>query len=268
MKARRSTSGSTLMPKSAFSRTTVSLNSTRFLGRGSGLWAKSPVGSPLSVMHSTPSFSNSLGIIMPPTELMESSTTLKPALRTAPASTASRASTAAMCSSVKSCSSILPRSSTSAKSKSPFSAQSRMACPCAAVRNSPSSLRSLRAFHWRGLWDAVRIIPPSAFEKRTASSVVGVDAKPHFTTSTPHATRVPHTRFSTITPLRRASRPTTTLYLAALGALRLRNSLQYAYVNLTMSTGVRASPGAPPMVPLIPEIDLISVISTNIQKKR
>jgi hypothetical protein len=32
-----------------------------------------------------------------------------------------------------------------------------------------------------------------------------------------------------------------------------------AEVNFTISTGVKPSPAAPPMVPLIPEIDFISV---------
>jgi len=32
-------------------------------------------------------------------------------------------------------------------------------------------------------------------------------------------------------------------------------------VNFTMSIGVRLSPGWPPMVPRIPDMDLISVIS-------
>jgi hypothetical protein len=35
-----------------------------------------------------------------------------------------------------------------------------------------------------------------------------------------------------------------------------------AEVNLTMSNGLRPSPGDPPMVPLIPDIDLIKVITT------
>ena len=34
----------------------------------------------------------------------------------------------------------------------------------------------------------------------------------------------------------------------------------YAAVNLTISTGVRALPLSPPIVPLIPDIDLINVI--------
>ena len=40
---------------------------------------------------------------------------------------------------------------TSAYSKSSFSAMLNTSLPLAAVRNSPFSLRSLRAFHWRGL---------------------------------------------------------------------------------------------------------------------
>ena len=36
---------------------------------------------------------------------------------------------------------------------------------------------------------------------------------------------------------------------------------QYAYVNLTISIGVKPSPAGPPIVPRIPEIDLIRVIS-------
>ena len=55
------------------------------------------------------------------------------------------------------------------------------------------------------------MIPPSAPAILTASSVVGVDANPHFTTSIPQLTIVPHTSCSTISPLNRASLPTTSL---------------------------------------------------------
>ena len=105
------------------------------------------------------------------------------------------------------------------------------------------------------------MIPPSACSKTTAISVVGVEAKPAFTTSTPHEIAVPQTSCSTISPERRASFPTTILYLspACLGRRSFIFS-QYAYVNFTMSIGESPSPGEPPIVPRIPEIDLISVI--------
>ena len=35
----------------------------------------------------------------------------------------------------------------------------------------------------------------------------------------------------------------------------------YPVANFTTSGGVRASPGTPPMVPLIPEIDLINILT-------
>ena len=38
-------------------------------------------------------------------------------------------------------------------------------------------------------------------------------------------------------------------------------------VNFTTSIGVKASPGLPPMVPLIPEIDLISVMCSYFDGK-
>ena len=183
----------------------------RLAGRGSGLCANSPVGSQLSSTHLTPSLLSRRGIMIPPTELTASSTTVNPAALIASLSTAGRFSTASRCSSVKSCSSTTPSSSTGAKSNASFSAHSSMAAPSVAFRNSPFSLRSLSAFHWRGLWEAVRMIPPSAPENVTAISVVGVEAKPAFTTSTPQAMSVPQTMFSTISPLRRASLPTTTL---------------------------------------------------------
>ena len=211
MKARRSTSGSTETPRSAFSLTTVSLSSTRFAGSGSGLCAKSPVGLQLRPIHLTPRRLRSLGIMMPPTEFTASTTTVNFAALMASTSTAGRARTASRCLSVKSSSSIWPRLSTSAKLKSSFSARSRTAWPSIAVRNSPLSLRSLRAFHCLGLWLAVRMIPPSALANSTAISVVGVDAKPHFTTSIPQPMRVPTTSCSTISPDIRASLPTTIL---------------------------------------------------------
>ena len=201
---------------------------------------------------------------MAPTELTASTTAVKPALRTDSTSTASSASTEAICSSVKSWSSTCPRPSAGAKSKSPLSANSSISFPSAADRNSPSEFSSLRAFHSRGLWLAVMMMPPSVPAKRTASSVVGVDASPHLTTSTPQAASVPHTSCSTMGPLIRASRPTTTLNLPAFGDACLRILSQYAYVNLTMSTGVRLSPQAPPTVPRMPEIDLMSVIGAKL----
>ena len=200
-------------------------------------------------------------MMIPPTEFTASRATLNPALRTASASTASRASTASICLSVKSFSSIWPIESTSQKSKFSSSAHSSIAAPSAALRNSPRSLSSLSAFHCFGLCDAVSIIPPSAFSKMTAISVVGVEAYPALMTSTPQESNVPQTTCSTISPDMRASLPTTTLYLSpsGLGLLSL-SFTQYAYTNFTMSTGVRASPGAPPIVPRIPEMDLMSVI--------
>ena len=203
-------------------------------------------------------------MMMPPTELTASTTTVKFAAFTASTSTAGRARTASRCLSVKSSSSTVPRLSTSAKENASEAARSRTAWPSIAVRNSPLSFRSLRAFHWRGLWLAVRMMPPSSLANRTAISVVGVEAKPHLTTSMPHPMRVPTTSCSTMSPDRRASLPTTTLYRSPLGCgFRWGRVAAYAAVNLTISTGVRALPGAPPMVPRMPEMDLISVITCS-----
>lgn len=83
------------------------------------------------------------------------------------------------------------------------------------------SFSSFRAFHCLGLWLAVRIIPPHAPSIVTASSVVGVEAKPMFTTSNPIPIRVPHTTFFTISPEMRASRPTTILLLFTVVVLRI-----------------------------------------------
>ena len=93
---------------------------------------------------------------------------------------------------------------------------------------------------------------------------MGVEANPQRTTSTPQAVRVPQTSCSTIAPLMRASLPTTTLKRPCLGDACLRSLSQYAYVNLTMSTGVRLSPQGPPMVPRMPDMDLISVMNAKI----
>ena len=53
-------------------------------------------------------------------------------------------------------------------------------------------------------------------------------------------------------------RPTTILLLFTVHVLRI--SVAYAEVNFTMSSGLSPSPATPPMVPRIPEIDLIRVI--------
>ena len=92
----------------------------------------------------------------------------------------------------------------------------------------------------------------------TAISVVGVEAIPASMTSAPQAVSVPVTRASTISPDILASRPTTILGLRPFTVAD--TCCAYAVVNLTMSMGVRASPGFPPTVPLIPDIDTISDI--------
>ena len=85
----------------------------------------------------------------------------------------------------------------------------------------PCSFSNFKAFHCLGLWLAVKIIPPHAPSMVTASSVVGVDASPIFTTSNPIPIKVPHTTFFTISPEIRASRPTTILLLFTVVVLRI-----------------------------------------------
>ena len=130
--------------------------------------------------------------------------------------------------------------------------------PSSLLRNSPFSFSSFKAFHCLGLCEAVRMIPPLAPSMVTASSVVGVEARSMSTTSQPIPIRVPTTTFFTISPEMRASRPTTILLLFTVHVLRI--SVAYAEVNFTMSSGLSPSPATPPMVPRIPEIDLIRVI--------
>ncbi len=151
-----------------------------------------------------------------------------------------------------------PSSVTGAKEYESSAAIASTSLPCASLRNSPFSFRSLSAFHCTGLWLAVMMMPPQAFSAVTAISVVGVDARPMFTTSKPIPHRVDTTMPLTISPLRRASRPTTMTLLVLVVVLRM--NVAYAAVNLTMSSGERPSPGAPPIVPRMPEIDLMSDI--------
>ena len=131
--------------------------------------------------------------------------------------------------------------------------------PSLSLKNSPFSLSSFSAFHCLGLWLAVMMIPPQAPSFFTAISVVGVVARPMLTTSMPTPHSVPLTMLSTIGPDRRASRPTTILlfFTRALFLSQVAN----AEVNFTISRGVRLSSTFPPMVPLIPEMDFINVIS-------
>ncbi len=77
-----------------------------------------------------------------------------------------------------------------------------------------------------------------------------------FTTSKPMPHRVDTTMPLTISPLSRASRPTTITLLVRVVVFLMK--VAYAAVNFTMSRGDSPSPGAPPMVPLIPEIDFMS----------
>ena len=61
-----------------------------------------------------------------------------------------------------------------------------------------------------------------------------------------------------LTPEMRASRPTTMVLLFTVVVRRIHAA--YADVNFTMSNGFSVSPTWPPIVPRMPEIDLISVI--------
>jgi hypothetical protein len=105
----------------------------------------------------------------------------------------------------------------------------------------------------------VRIMPPEAFKLGTASSTVGVVLKPKSTTSTPKLFSVELTSKLTKGPDIRASLPITTTGLSSPDASFTHKA--YPVAKRIISGGVRPSPGAPPMVPLIPEIDLINIIT-------
>ncbi len=153
---------------------------------------------------------------------------------------------------------MVPSWSTGANTKSSASAMRSTSFPCASFKNSPSWFNSFRAFHCAGLCDAVIMMPPQAFSITTAISVVGVVACPIDTTSNPMPLSVAVTRLSTIGPDMRASRPTT--ILRCFNVVESFINLAYAAVNFTISSGLSPSPGTPPIVPLIPEIDLTSDI--------
>ena len=76
IKAKRSTSGSTAIPKSACEETTVSDKSVKCCFSGSGLCGNCPFGSQCILTASTPKRSKSKGITIPPVELTASTTTL------------------------------------------------------------------------------------------------------------------------------------------------------------------------------------------------
>lgn len=100
------------------------------------------------------------------------------------------------------------------------------------------------------------MIPPPAFSRGTAISTVGVVDKPRSTTLIPIDCNVPVTRWLTISPLIRASRPITITGFPVVLLIQVPN----AAVNLIMSSGVRLCPALPPIVPRMPEMLLISVI--------
>jgi len=68
----------------------------------------------------------------------------------------------------------------------------------------------------------------------------------------------------THSPDGRASRPITSLEFDD----SFNNTVPKAAANLTTSRGERFSPGLPPMVPLIPEIDFINDTIYKIQVKK
>ena len=86
----------------------------------------------------------------------------------------------------------------------------------------------------------------------------GVVDRFKFTMSIPSPVSVEQTKSDTIWPDSLASRPMTTLS-RWFGCCNFSHE-PYAEANLTVSIGVRPSLIVPPIVPLIPEIDLISVI--------
>ena len=170
---------------------------------------------------------------IPPTEFTASTATVKFALAIASRSTSFRASTCSMWRMfhVSSLNSV-PRPSTPTNSNASASAIRRTSLPCSSLRNSPFSF---------GLCDAVMIMPPQAFMPATATSVVGVLAKPMLTTSNPIPRKVEETRSLTIPPDSRASRPTTITLVSRVVFALIKAA--YAAVNFTTSSGLRPSPG-------------------------
>ena len=210
--AKRSTSGSTVIPKSACTSRIFADKSVKCSGRGSGLCGKCPVGSQyISVIFVTPNARNIAGTKIPPVEFTASTTMLKSAAAIAALSTNGRAKMASMCfckyeSSLR----TLPKSSTSAKIKRSCSAILNTSSPSFPLMNSPFSFNNFKAFHCFGLWLAVKIIPPCACSNGTATSTVGVVESPRLITSIPSPSRVETTKSDIMAPEMRASRPMTT----------------------------------------------------------
>jgi hypothetical protein len=108
------------------------------------------------------------------------------------------------------------------------------------------------------------MMPPAAPDSVTAISAVGVVVRPISRTSIPIARRVPDIRSLTIPPETLASLP----MINEQGLLPFPFLMKVAKpeVNFTISGGVSPSPGFPPMVPLIPDIDLMRLIRGFKQK--
>src|SRR5690242_3959645 len=79
----------------------------------------------------------------------------------------------------------------------------------------------------------------------------------------PRLTSEETTRLFTISPLIRPSRPITIFAGTDLSSRLSATMLPKAEANFTTSIAVRASPGLPPMVPLMPEMLLINATNTN-----
>ena len=129
----------------------------------------------------------------------------------------------------------------------------KIVAPSWAEINSPFSLRNFKAFHSLGLWLAVNMIPAWALAFVTYISTVGVVEYPRSITWMPIPTSVCMASWLTISPEILPSLPTTTEASGVDFKIQAPNPATLS----TMSTGVRLSPRFPPMVPLIPEIDLI-----------
>ena len=152
-KAKRSTSGSTTIPRSAPSFFMTSVISVRWAGRGSGLCANSPFISPLrTIISVTPNCFNKSGTYSAPLLLIPSTTTLNPFFEIASLSTKSCARMSSKCLCLYSVLiSTLPKLSTSTNEKSLALPKSNTFCPTSALINSPVSSSSFSAFHCFGL---------------------------------------------------------------------------------------------------------------------
>ena len=194
IRTKRSTSGSTTIPKSTLFSLTICIVLTKFSGSGSGSLGKIPFFSQFNSITSQPNSFNNWGITYTPAPFTQSSRTLNLLFLIASLLMYFIFNTLLIWSwSASSSVDNFPSWSHLLNESFPLLTISIYSLCSSGVINSPLSFTSFKAFHSFGLWLAEISMPPFALCLLTANRTVGVGQIPISMTSTPFANKEPTT---------------------------------------------------------------------------